>query len=412
MQKSISIIAIFFLFTSFAPPNWGFFAHKRINRLAVFTLPPDLIRFYKSNIEYVTDHAVDPDMRRYSVAVEGSRHFMDLDQYGKQPFPNLPRTWTDALVSYSDLFAVTNDNDTFLLINHLNINAFQDTFTIKNRKFAVDSCQVYVKKYKFKLSYYFQDREENGEIQIPLDSIGQFMQKSKIRYSNIREVFAKDQLSTHGVLPYNLLRVYKRLVKAFAAKDKGLILKYSADIGHYIGDAHVPLHTTSNYNGQKTDQVGIHGFWESRLPELFADETYDYFVGKAEAIEKPKEYFWSIVFKSNTLVDSVLLIEKSLSKTFPSDNIMCFEERNGVIVKTYCKDYSTAYHKRMEGMVEDRMRDAILSVGSVWMSAWYDAGQPSLDDVQFEPTAAELKAIEEENKKYQGGKIIGRPEEH
>ena len=38
-----------------------------------------------------------------------------------------------------------------------------------------------------------------------------------------------------------------KLTKAFQNKDIERILKYSAEIGHYIGDAHVPLHTTENY---------------------------------------------------------------------------------------------------------------------------------------------------------------------
>ncbi|MBL0103970.1 MAG: hypothetical protein IPP51_09590 [Bacteroidetes bacterium] len=46
------------------------------------------------------------------------------------------------------------------------------------------------------------------------------------------------------------------------------ILYYSANIGHYVADAHVPLHCTENYNGQMTGQSGIHGFWESRLPGI------------------------------------------------------------------------------------------------------------------------------------------------
>jgi hypothetical protein len=32
--------------------------------------------------------------------------------------------------------------------------------------------------------------------------------------------------------------------------------------------------------GNLTNQVGIHGFWESRLPELFY-EQYDFYVGPA-----------------------------------------------------------------------------------------------------------------------------------
>ena len=41
--------------------NWGFFGHKRINRIAVFTLPAPMFGFYKEHIEFLTDHAVDPD---------------------------------------------------------------------------------------------------------------------------------------------------------------------------------------------------------------------------------------------------------------------------------------------------------------------------------------------------------------
>jgi hypothetical protein len=53
-------------------------------------------------------------------------------------------------------------------------------------------------------------------------------------------------------------------------KNQTKILRYSAEIGHYIADAHVPLHTCTNHNGQLTNQIGIHSFWESRIPELLA----------------------------------------------------------------------------------------------------------------------------------------------
>ncbi|MGC6428813.1 MAG: hypothetical protein ACON4Y_05945 [Flavobacteriales bacterium] len=54
------------------------------------------------------------------------------------------------------------------------------------------------------------------------------------------------------------------------------ILFICSDLGHYIADANVPLHTTINYDGQLTGQKGIHAFWESRLPELFSSE-YNFF---------------------------------------------------------------------------------------------------------------------------------------
>ena len=69
--------------------SWGFYGHKKINRMAVFTLPPEMIGFYKKNIEYITEHAVDPDKRRYSTEGEAARHYIDIDHYihdGNDPF--------------------------------------------------------------------------------------------------------------------------------------------------------------------------------------------------------------------------------------------------------------------------------------------------------------------------------------
>ena len=62
--------------------GWGFFAHQKINRLAIFTLPVEMIGFYKKNIQYLTENAINPDRRRYSVKEEAARHYIDVDVYG------------------------------------------------------------------------------------------------------------------------------------------------------------------------------------------------------------------------------------------------------------------------------------------------------------------------------------------
>ena len=150
-------------------------------------------------------------------------------------------------------------------------------------------------------------------------------------------------------------------------------------MGHYLGDAHVPLHTTENYNGQMTGQTGIHAFWESRLPELFADAEYDFYVGKARYLDNPRDYFWEVVLKSHSLVDSVLTTEARLRETFPEDQQMVFDERLGRTVKTQSAEFADAWDAAMQGMVEERFRAAIRGIGSVWYTAWVDAGQPELD---------------------------------
>jgi hypothetical protein len=64
-------------------------------------------------------------------------------------------------------------------------------------------------------------------------------------------------------------------------------------------------------------------------------------------------------------------------------------------------------------MVERRMRAAIHAVSSAWYTAWVDAGQPDLANMNAPlPTEEERKEEAELQKMYNEGKILGRPEEH
>lgn len=302
---------------------WGFFAHKEINYHAVFLLPPQMISFYKPQIEFLKEHAVDPDMRRYAIAEEGPRHYIDIDHYGHYPYDSLPRNWTDAVIK-----------------------------------------------------------------------------------------FGEAALQKQGILPWWLQVMQSRLTKAFVEKNGAQILKLSAEIGHYLADAHVPLHANSNHNGQLTNQRGIHGFWESRVPELLADKEWDYFVGKAIYIKNKGQFIWDRVLESAAASDTVLIVEKKLSAAFPEDQKFAFEERNGKTIRQYSAAYTKAYDKLLKGMVERRMRQSILAIASFWYTAWVDAGQPDLgqiSSVQF--NAGELKEFEELQQAWRKGSLQSREHE-
>jgi len=288
--RSVLILLLLIPLESSTLFSWGFFAHRRINRLAVFTLPPEMIGLFKRNLNYLTEHAVDPDKRRYVGKEEAPRHYIDIDHYGHgmDAFKQMPREWEEAVQKYTE-----------------------------------------------------------------------------------------DTLKAYGIVPWHINVMVYRLTKAFADKDIDRILRYSGDMGHYVGDAHVPLHTTKNYNGKMTDQKGIHGFWESRLPELFADE-YDFLVGRAVYIDDPLAFAWEIVEGSHAAKDSVLDMERQLNLDWPTDQKYNMENRGQVLMKVYSQEYSAEYHKRMNGMVERRMRAAIHGIGSLWYTCWINAGQPDL----------------------------------
>jgi hypothetical protein len=302
---------------------WGFFGHRKINNYAVFLLPPQMLVLYKPNISFITEHAVDPDMRRYAVAEEGAKHYINIDHYGTYPFKELPRKWKDAVIKFSE-----------------------------------------------------------------------------------------DTLQQYGIVPWWVQIMLQRLTNAFKERNQSKILKLSAELGHYIADAHVPLHANSNYNGQYTNQQGIHGFWESRIPELLADKEWDFFIGKAEYIKDPANFIWQRVLESAAASDTVLKYEKELTDKFSPDQKYSFENRNGVTIRQYSSAFTTAYNAKLKGMIERRMRQAIFAVASFWYTAWVNAGEPDLTKLNHkEFSADDLKEFENLNAAWKNGQVKGREEE-
>lgn len=360
-----------------AETTWGFFGHRKINHQAVFSLPPEMMVFFKPNIDYLTEHATDADTRRHASKFEAPRHYIDLDRYGGPPFPTLSRNWTDALLCHSDFYFLRQNGDTLPLFNQPIVDAwlgpdtlmhFQPEASIAEAKLNYQQLRNFFSEQVLPL--YYED-----EWRISADSLQKY---TGTTLPDCEAILVVDTFSQHGIVTYHLEQMTQQLTAAFRNGDTTRILRYAADIGHYVADAHVPLHTTMNYNGQLTNQLGIHAFWESRLPELFADEYYDFWVGKAGYIKDKQTYFWNIVLESHNEVDSVLSIEKELSKQFAPDQQYCTEWRENTSVTVPCEAYSRAYHQRLGGMVERKMREAILAVSSVWYTAWVDAGQPDL----------------------------------
>lgn len=307
----LSVCFCIYVQSFFIPPvnNWGFFAHKLINKIAVYSLPKEMLGFYKKHINYISDNAVNPDQRRYAVVDEAPKHYIDFDTY-----------------------------------------------------------------------------PDSVKLMLP-----------KMFYKDAEAKFSRDTLLAHGIVPWQIQNMVYSLTKAFENKDSKSILRISADLGHYIADANVPLHTTHNYNGQLTNQLGIHGFWESRLPELFHTD-YDLFVGKAEYEENVGNRSWNAVLVANKALDSVFVFEKELTLKMGEDRKFTVDERNGITAKMYSSKFSENYHQRLNNQVERQMRASIKMVSDLWFTAWVNAGQPNLKN--FEDPKFDKKEDDAEKKNW------------
>ncbi|MEO5905156.1 MAG: zinc dependent phospholipase C family protein [Saprospiraceae bacterium] len=372
--------------------DWGFFGHRLINRVAVYTLPTEMIGWYKPHIDYLSEHAVDPDKRRYATKHEAVRHYMDLDHWGKGNFDHVPRFWDQALAMNLIAYQLHTD-DTIFYLEPIPVENWNDSIEDLPQRLQIVR-QLY-------LPHYYDDEPE-----VDCDTLNQLY---PMLCHLDGEVRLGDGLSEHGIIPYHLQSMQRRLTNAFKDNNLESIMRLSAEIGHYIGDACVPLHTTTNYNGQLTNQVGIHAFWESRIPELFALEEFDMVVGSATYIEDPVSYYWNLVLDSHQEVDRVLGLEKELSVTYPTDKQFCFEDRANQNIRTQCSAYAEAYHLAMDKMVEDRFRVAVKALGDAWYTAWIDAGQPTPpENISIAKRTAEDEEIDEA---VQRGKGRGRDHE-
>lgn len=301
-------------------PGWGFFGHESINRLAVFTLPAEMIGFYKRHIDYLSEASVNPDRRRYAVKEEAPRHYIDLDSYGDSASVHLPKYWRQAV-----------------------------------------------------------------------------------------EMLGEDTLVAHGIVPWHIPRMVEQLREAFFLNDPARILRCSAELGHYVADANVPLHTTRNHNGQLTNQHGIHGFWESRLPELFSKQ-YNFMVGRATYVDDVQQRAWDAVRRAHAAVDSVLDEERILGINQEA-NKYNYETKGKQTIRVYSMDYSKRYHDRLHGMVERQMRASVKMVGDLWYTAWVDAGQPDLQRlIQYTPSPEEIQRRKNEWEQWK--QALYRPREH
>lgn len=367
MQVKIIVAFIIMIASAMQPSeeDWGFYGHRLINETAVFTLPVELISLYKGNIEFVREHSVDPDKRRHASKLEAVRHYIDLDIWGSYPFDNVPRDFATALAGNGSLHILeVSSADT--IMTWRNEEIWSNILTDVQR-------DILIEEYRKDII----GALDRGYVTLPRS----WMPDSITRLGH--EMIYIEGFSQYGILPYHLEMYQSRLTSAFRKQNWPLVLRISTELGHYLSDAHVPLHTTENYNGQLTGQDGIHAFWESRIPELFAANDYDFFVGRAKYIEDTKSYFWDVVLESHTYVDEVLSKEMELRESFAKDKQYCYEERGAVSsTRVECEAYARAYQDAMQGMVEDRMRKSIQGVGSCWYTAWIDAGRPDLRDLK------------------------------
>ena len=184
-----------------------------------------------------------------------------------------------------------------------------------------------------------------------------------------------------GVLPWQLHWTYRKLVALMAATDSTPadlddVLRTAADLGHYLADAHVPLHTTGNYNGQRTNQTGIHALWETHNVEhLMGSHTCD--LSEALPDYDPLWTPWDILRTSHRDVAHVLAAEAEW-RQLTQVHGWALRRRGRTLSMLPSPEALNCWDSLTGHRTWPRFCETSHIVASAWVSAWHDAGTPTL----------------------------------
>ncbi|MEW6323701.1 MAG: hypothetical protein AB1635_21730 [Acidobacteriota bacterium] len=216
----------------------------------------------------------------------------------------------------------------------------------------------------------FEEEPPNHFLDMDYEAYGAYPFEALPReYDRAVAKFGRDVVHAQGLLPWRTAEFYGKLQREFESLKRpsppGFALDniafYAAVLAHYVGDGHVPLHAVVNYNGQLTNQQGVHSRWES---ELFERSQARLRVAPAapKGVRDPRTFMFDVLLASNRLAEGVLAADRKAA-----------EGR-----EFYDEGYFAAFAAAQQPVLERRINESITAIASVIVGAWEQAGRPAV----------------------------------
>lgn len=183
-------------------------------------------------------------------------------------------------------------------------------------------------------------------------------------YDEAVSKFGKEMVDRNGTLPWRTEEIYRKLVDAFQQKtaySRDNVKLFAAVMTHYVADAHVPLHSASNHDGQLTQQWGIHSRWEAELFERYRNRL----------IVRPRPVV--------PVASARELMFESLTSSFTYVQPLLDADREATVGRdTYDDGYFAMVFGKTRPMLETRLAQSITDAASLITAAWVEAGRPAV----------------------------------
>ncbi len=209
------------------------------------------------------------------------------------------------------------------------------------------------------------DPDESPRHYIDIDNYPEFVLTGTINH-NLNSLIANYGYSfviDQGVLPWATLKSFDSLVNCFQRKDWAKAGLFAADLGHYVGDGHMPLHLTRNYNGQYSGQTGVHSRYESQMINRYADQIIILYE-PVTFVEDVSGYIFDYIYMNYIYVDSILFADAFA---------------DSVAGSTSSEFYYQTIWESSKGFTIQLFQGGTHSLTELIYTAWVMAGKPVMD---------------------------------
>jgi len=208
------------------------------------------------------------------------------------------------------------------------------------------------------------DNTESPKHYIDIDNYNDFITKGRIPQTldSVNTIYGSAFVLENGTLPWATIASFDSLRECLKRRSFDKAKIFAADLGHYVADGHMPLHITANYNGQLTNQTGLHSRYESSLINNKISQIV-YSGEDATEIKNVNQYIFDYLYFNNKYCDSLLLADlyaKSVSGG------------------SYNTTYTNALWTKTSSFTVPLFRKASHAFASLIYTAWLQAGSPSL----------------------------------
>ncbi len=188
-------------------------------------------------------------------------------------------------------------------------------------------------------------------------------------WQDMVDLYGENIMEDNGLVPWVIEWWLADMTTSMESGNWNDVWQIAAELGHYVADSHQALHLTLNYNGQFTNNYGIHSRYETQMINPHLD-----------GITLPD----SIAAYWDSPIDSVF---NYIQDIYPIvDLIMAADDRAYQADPNHNDTYFTMMWEDLGDTTIWSLNRAVVDLASIWYTAWVNAGSPYPQGVGIDET--------------------------